>query len=506
MEKLPEYATAAYWEARYDSSDASVPNLADANGSRYDWYLDYTAKPSASPLRTILRASAPPAANPRVLDVGCGDSALCAAMASDGYCVHGVDPSSSAMAVQKRLSAEAAAAGPPPRGGTAANAVCGDGRRLPFASRCFDAVVEKGTLDAILCGPEAGSALAAARALLREASRVLRDGGTLFSISYSAPQERGSLLNALVPRCSEVRVHRVPRAHRNDFTGRRWHYVYVCRIGVEPVPSEDEACVAVELGESAPDTKRRRTGGGELDEQLRQQQGADLDAQLTAGIVADDKVEVVELLARGASAIATTQGDLAGTTPCMLAAGVGAIKCLPILCSAAQLVAGAASVRECADLLGRVALHHAALGGQLATLAYLLEHCHGGDPQLPSAEGALPVQMAAAAGSVRCVRLLLQCSGAPAADAKQGDRTGFTPLHAAAFRGHGDVCKVLLEAGADASAVCHTTRFGAAGARQAGGQTCASLAEQAGHCDVAAMLRAQYSRTASSGAASAPPT
>ena len=153
VEKLPEYATPAYWEARYDVTDAAVPNLADANEHRraYDWYLDYSALPSSSPLRNILRAAAPPTAHPRVLDVGCGDSALCVAMAVDGYAaVYGVDPSGSAMVAQRRLAMEAGA-GAVASCAPVAQLRC-DGRRLPFACRCFDAVIEKGTLDAMLCG------------------------------------------------------------------------------------------------------------------------------------------------------------------------------------------------------------------------------------------------------------------------------------------------------------------------------------------------------------------
>ena len=123
------------------------------------------------------------------------------------------------------------------------------------------------------------------------------------------------------------------------------------------------------------------------------------------------------------------------------------------------------------DLLGQVALHHAAMGGQEGTLAVLLGLQPAGD--LPrNAEGASAVQMAAAAGSEACVSMLLQyeqqqqqnrvlplAHGAQAATRVEhsvgcADRTGFTPLHAAAYRGHAAVCLLLLEWGADAGAIC----------------------------------------------------
>ena len=92
------------------------------------------------------------------------------------------------------------------------------------------------------------------------------------------------------------------------------------------------------------------------------------------------------------------------------------------------------------------------------------------------------------------MQLLLDHS--EAADVNNADRTGFTPLHAAAFRGHHDVCEVLLAAGADATAICHATRFAGANedcstasSMNIRGQNCAVLAEQAGHDEIAAMLR-----------------
>ena len=174
-----------------------------------------------------------------------------------------------------------------------------------------------------------------------------------------------------------------------------------------------------------------------------------------------------------------------------------------------------------------------ALAGQPATLAFLLQRCYrhpsapDGTPlPLPTnAEGAGALQMAAASGDGRCVAALLAheasyvltfCEAGPGAtDASEGagggraagaagaagvrhaDHTGFTPLHAAAYRGHATVCEALLAAGADADAECHTHTHAEAngGAAQQGkrrrgsGATPASLAESAGHHALASRLR-----------------
>ena len=79
--------------------------------------------------------------------------------------------------------------------------------------------------------------------------------------------------------------------------------------------------------------------------------------------------------------------------------------------------------------------------------------------------------------------------------ARHADHTGFTPLHAAAYRGHATVCEALLAAGADADAECHTHAEANGGAAQQGkrrrgsGATPASLAESAGHHALASRLR-----------------
>ena len=86
--------------------------------------------------------------------------------------------------------------------------------------------------------------------------------------------------------------------------------------------------------------------------------------------------------------------------------------------------------------------------------------------------------------------------------ARHADHTGFTPLHAAAYRGHATVCEALLAAGADADAECHThaeaeANGGAAqqGKRRRGsGATPASLAENAGHHALASRLREATSK------------
>ena len=315
MQRYGRFGDPAYWEARYDPEATSVPNLAASAESTYDWYLDYCTKPS-SPLRNILRAYAPPSTFPHVLDIGCGDSGLCREMSADGYGVVGSDIAASAGAAQPGV-----------------RFVHGSAEMLPFRSGGFDVAIEKGTIDAMLCSDGGGGKDAVLR-LLAEASRVACDGW-LVCISYADPGERVPLLLEGLVECHGVRAHRIPIRTRNAFNGRRFHYVYACRLGA-PLPP---AFTATEDDD------------GEAEALLQ-------------ACVAHDEARVTELLRGGASATSTT-ANLELTSPCMLAAGVGAIGCLQALLDAA----GAEHALQGADVLGQTALHHAAMGGQARSLA-----------------------------------------------------------------------------------------------------------------------------------------
>jgi ankyrin repeat protein len=134
---------------------------------------------------------------------------------------------------------------------------------------------------------------------------------------------------------------------------------------------------------------------------------------------------------------------------------------------------------DVADADGDTPLHHAARTRDPIIAAMLLDA--GADPSRPNREGLTPVGVACRAGNEPVVRLLLERGGGGdvagaipalvalaeadadlpelarrlirarcAADAR--DRTGRTPLHAAAANGHAGLAHVLLGAGADVDA------------------------------------------------------
>jgi len=62
-----------------------------------------------------------------------------------------------------------------------------DCRKLKYAEESFDLIIDKSTIDALLCGSRAFKNVAR---LLREGQRVLRTGGYYMAISYGRPEAR----------------------------------------------------------------------------------------------------------------------------------------------------------------------------------------------------------------------------------------------------------------------------------------------------------------------------
>ena len=64
-------------------------------------------------------------------------------------------------------------------------------RELKYKDEMFDLVIDKSTIDALLCGEDSFINVAI---MTNEMSRVLKTGGIYFIISYSKPQNREFLL------------------------------------------------------------------------------------------------------------------------------------------------------------------------------------------------------------------------------------------------------------------------------------------------------------------------
>mmetsp|Transcript_12516 Transcript_12516/g.12585 ORF Transcript_12516/g.12585 Transcript_12516/m.12585 type:complete len:152 (+) Transcript_12516:160-615(+) len=107
---------------------------------------------------------------------------------------------------------------------------CKDVMSMDFPSSSFDAVIDKGTLDSILCGDRSNIM---ARRMLTQVQRVLKPQGIFVSISYAPPENRNRYLkmpdftwNVFEYRISKPVLSTTAAMTKED--GQSIHYVYVC--------------------------------------------------------------------------------------------------------------------------------------------------------------------------------------------------------------------------------------------------------------------------------------
>eukprot|EP00891_Asterochloris_glomerata_P007145 jgi/Astpho2/7145/Aster-01471 len=161
----------SFWEARYSKSEGS-----------FDWYQSWRE------LSALVEAHVPhdakilqvPRQGTLEVDLGVGNSELQLDMAMSGYTgpIISVDFSPTAIA-DLSLKHE---------GLPMLQYEVADVRNMPqYPTAFFDAVLDKGTLDALMCGDQADTNV---DDMLQEASRVLRPGGCLIEVTYGSPGSR----------------------------------------------------------------------------------------------------------------------------------------------------------------------------------------------------------------------------------------------------------------------------------------------------------------------------
>ena len=169
-----------YWDAYY-SDPAKF-----AGAHSREWYCSAeTLRPHLVAAAPALRpemaagADAPRPSQGRVaVELGCGTSMLSTLLEDLGYVTLAIDFSHVSL---REAAADLSGGGGAEGGGVGTTAVLADVCKLPLRSGSADLIVDKATLDTILCTPAGRDAQASA---LREAARVLRPGGVLISVSH----------------------------------------------------------------------------------------------------------------------------------------------------------------------------------------------------------------------------------------------------------------------------------------------------------------------------------
>ncbi|KAH8923113.1 S-adenosyl-L-methionine-dependent methyltransferase [Atractiella rhizophila] len=191
MELLPDsnvsYSTREYWDERYskESSDAT-----------YDWFKSY------ADIKSVFESLLPskPKADMKVLMLGCGNSRLSEEMYLDGYTnIDNIDFSEIVIENMKQRYSNQEWKG--------MRWIIADIRDLPFEKKSYDVVVDKGTMDALLCykgdiwnPPQ--DVVENVEKEMAEVRRVLKDDGVFIYVSFAQPHFRKRYL--LPPRPEEA--------------------------------------------------------------------------------------------------------------------------------------------------------------------------------------------------------------------------------------------------------------------------------------------------------------
>jgi len=186
------YGDKAYWDKRYSAQE-----------DKYDWYLSYsqfrdqivdvlnvlnkdgkepqeltggdlyeTNKKRSTDRKRRLRSDL------QVCVVGCGNSDMSLAFYEDGFTnIISIDYSEIVINKMKELHKDM----------KSLVYEVQDVRQMTYTDGYFDVIVDKGTLDAILCGSDSATN---ANGMLSECQRVLKKGGYFFVITYGQPSSR----------------------------------------------------------------------------------------------------------------------------------------------------------------------------------------------------------------------------------------------------------------------------------------------------------------------------
>ena len=195
---MPNYGDPNYWIQRYTEQE----------GTTFDWLEDYdTIKPILEEIGI--------SKNSRILNVGCGNSEFSEKMYEDGY-VHNynIDIADNVIAFMKERN----------KNKQVLHFDVMDVKETKFKDETFDCVIDKSTIDALLCGEHSFMNVAL---MTKEISRVLKTGGIYFIISYGSPDNRMMHLER-DHLAFDIQIYTIKKQD-DDENGEKVHYGYICK-------------------------------------------------------------------------------------------------------------------------------------------------------------------------------------------------------------------------------------------------------------------------------------
>jgi len=188
------YGSSNYWEERYEKSE-----------SFYDWYQDFSG------LKDTFSKYLKPEF--KILMVGCGNSKLGQEMIEEGGYkeIINIDISNNVISHMREMT----------KGIKGLTFETMNVLDLKYDDKTFDAVIDKGTLDALLCGE---GSTENGNGMLAEVSRVLKEGGVYINITYGAPSFRISYFEQTQYNWT-IETLKIEKFYRDQ--EKDYHYFYV---------------------------------------------------------------------------------------------------------------------------------------------------------------------------------------------------------------------------------------------------------------------------------------
>ncbi|TVU05069.1 hypothetical protein EJB05_48219 [Eragrostis curvula] len=207
------YGEAWYWDERYRKE-----------AGPFDWYQKY---PALAPLLRLYVAT-----HQRLLLVGCGNSVFGENMVDDGYLdVVNIDISSVVIDQMKKKYQDK----------PQLKYMKMDVKNMSdFQSGSFDAVIDKGTLDSLMCGQNSQEN---ATKMLEEVNRILTENGVYILITYGDPSYRLHILKDM--QYWTVKLHVIDRWEKSS-NQNKWELT-------KPLPLNDDSTSIIELLGPKPD-------------------------------------------------------------------------------------------------------------------------------------------------------------------------------------------------------------------------------------------------------------
>ena len=212
---MKPYGKKEYWDERY----VKQPN-------QYDWYVEYAS------FKDVLRDKGIINPHDNILNIGCGNSRLPKDMFEDGYkSITSIDYSEPVISKMSEIYKE-----------ESFKFQVMDITKMEFKDATFDAVIDKGTLDSILCGDNTEKLI---EGILKEINRVLVPEGVFICISNSLPEFRESYFKLLKWELSVIPIKKssmfaMSSETNDDAKKSLYFYMYVLKKKIIIEPTEEE--------------------------------------------------------------------------------------------------------------------------------------------------------------------------------------------------------------------------------------------------------------------------